>query len=188
MTIGSEMQHSYGGGDKRGGLGSSESGKIDRPTPRSLLNWINSSNTKRVQQRITNRIQYLKQMSQNRLGGNGPATIGHEQPSTAFESQNDKTTSAGGQTKGNSSYRPISAYPMSSGIRRSQEKKGTESEYMSQTVKGGGVKLIHHSQMNYPPFDSANTRVSGGGYSEGGRRREDIVFDDKYIISENTIM
>lgn len=89
MTIGSD---SYGGGDRRGGLGSSESEKIDRPTPRSLLNWINSSNTKRVQQRITNRIQYLKQMSQNRLG---PATIGHEQTSTAFESQNDKTTSAG---------------------------------------------------------------------------------------------
>ena len=58
---------------------------------------------------------------------------------------------------------------------------------MSQSVKGGGVKLIHHSQMNYPPFDSANTRVSGGGYIEGGRR-EDIVFDDKYIISENTMM
>jgi hypothetical protein len=121
MTIGSEMQHSIGGS---GGLGSSESGKIDRPTPRSLLNWINSSNTKRVQQRITNRIQYLKQMSHNRLGGNGPATLGNDQPSTAFDSQNDKTTSAGAYTKVNTSYRPISAYPMSSGIRRSQEKKG----------------------------------------------------------------
>ena len=126
-------------------------------------------------------------MSQNRLGGNGPATLGNDQPSTAFDSQNDKTTSAGAYTKVNNSYRPISAYPMSSGIKRSQEKKGLEGEFMSQSVKGG-VKLIHHSQMNYPPFDSANTRVSGGGYIEESGRREDIVFDDKYIISENTMM
>jgi hypothetical protein len=55
LTIGSDPY--------RGELGKSESGRIDRPTPRSLLNWINSSNTKKVQQRITNRMQYLKQMS-----------------------------------------------------------------------------------------------------------------------------
>ena len=32
-------------------------------TPRSLLNWINSSNSKKVQKRMTNRIHYLKHLS-----------------------------------------------------------------------------------------------------------------------------
>jgi hypothetical protein len=68
-------------------------------------------------------------MSQNKLGG--PVTLGHEQPSTAFESNMDKT-SAGVYTKGNSSNRPTSAYPVASGFRRSQEKKLQEGEFMSQ--------------------------------------------------------
>ena len=37
--------------------------KADHTSPRSLLNWINSSNTKKTQKRMTNRIEYLKQIS-----------------------------------------------------------------------------------------------------------------------------
>jgi len=70
-------------------------------------------------------------MSQNKIGANGPATLGHEPPSTAFES-NIERTSAGAYTKGNTSTRPTSAYPIVSGFRRSQEKSNKDIEFMSQ--------------------------------------------------------
>jgi hypothetical protein len=37
-----------------------EDGAGFQTSPRSLLNWINSSNTKKTQKRMTNRIEYLK--------------------------------------------------------------------------------------------------------------------------------
>ena len=37
-----------------------------KSSPRSLLNWINSPNTKRVQQKMANRVSYLKFLSQNK--------------------------------------------------------------------------------------------------------------------------
>ena len=37
-----------------------------RASPRSLLNWINSPNTKNIQQKMANRIHYLKFLSQNK--------------------------------------------------------------------------------------------------------------------------
>jgi hypothetical protein len=37
-----------------------------KSSPRSLLTWINSPNTKRVQQKMANRVSYLKFLSQNK--------------------------------------------------------------------------------------------------------------------------
>jgi hypothetical protein len=68
-------------------------------------------------------------MSQNKIQA---ATIGHEQPSTAFETNIDRNSSAPYTKGNNSSARPISAYPIVSGFRRSQEKKeAAGSEFMS---------------------------------------------------------
>lgn len=47
-------------------------------TPRSLLKWINSSNTKKVQKRMTNRIQYLKQLSLQKGEGAIAASLGYD--------------------------------------------------------------------------------------------------------------
>jgi hypothetical protein len=37
-----------------------------KSSPRSLLNWINSPNTKRIQQKMANRINYLKFLAGNK--------------------------------------------------------------------------------------------------------------------------
>lgn len=37
-----------------------------RSSPRSLMNWMNSSNTKNVQKKMANRVNYLKFLAQNK--------------------------------------------------------------------------------------------------------------------------
>eukprot|EP00347_Sterkiella_histriomuscorum_P018862 403343887 len=47
-------------------LRQSHNTKHGKSSPRSLLNWINSPNTKKIQQKMANRIGYLKFLSQNK--------------------------------------------------------------------------------------------------------------------------
>lgn len=39
---------------------------LRKSSPRSLLTWINSPNTKKIQQKMVNRISYLKMLASNK--------------------------------------------------------------------------------------------------------------------------
>ena len=47
-------------------LGHARGKSAKRSSPRSLLSWINSPNTKRVQQKMANRVSYLKMLAQHK--------------------------------------------------------------------------------------------------------------------------
>jgi hypothetical protein len=112
---------------------------------------------------MTNRIQYLKQMTQKqemivgsratgimKLGGGG-ITTGEVGSSTAFET-NVERTSAGAMTRGtvntihNRTGRPTSAYPIN-GFRRSNDKM----QYDHSVGQNKGP-TIHHSQIKYGAY------------------------------------
>lgn len=99
--------------EANGGNFSSEVAVVEgkkQSTPRSLLNWINASNTKKVQRRMTNRIEYLKHLSVQQ--GN-PTAAGHvllmnSEIETCKDTMDQRN--GGATTKMTASIRPQSSY------------------------------------------------------------------------------